>query len=312
MKKVVSVVLALVMVLSFVCGAVAEEKGKIGVLLPSLAFDFQAQMAAGVKRAADEFGYGYQEVDYNFDAELQLSGAETLAASGVKGYYGIFVNAESANEMFAKYPEIGVISQAMDVKAQGFIVNDYAKLGEQFVEAMDNFRKEKGLTGGQVAAIWLTTCEVVDSDFYNAMVTMKGIMTAYCEKEGLAYVSDQFADNDEQASNISEQLLNAYPDLRYIFCFNNGFAIVAANEITAAVPDASEYFVFSSEGDPESFRLIASGTSPYRACAYNDIEQSGYDTGLQLINWIEKGTLENVVVTRQLVDSRNVKDFTEK
>lgn len=312
MKKAVGMILALVLVLSLMGGAVAEEKEKIGVLLPSLAFDFQAQMAAGVKRAAEEFGYGYQEVDYNFDAELQLSGAETLAASGVKGYYGIFINAESANEMFRKYPEIGVISQAADVEAQGFIANDYAKLGEQFVEALDHFRKENGLEGGQVAAVWLATCEVVDSDFNNAMVTMKGIMEEYCQAEGLEYVSDQFADTDEQASNISEQLLNAYPDLRYIFCFNNGYAIVAANEITSAVPDSSEYFVFSSEGDPESFRLISSGDSPYRACAYNDIEQSGYETGLQLINWVENGKLENVVVIRQLVDARNVKDFIKE
>lgn len=309
MKRIFAIGLALVLTMALVSAAVAAETPKLGTLLPSLAFDFQAQMAAGVKRAADEFGYGYQEVDYNFDAELQLSGAETLAASGVMAYYGIFINAESANAMFEKYPEIGVISQAMDVNAQGFILNDYAKLGEQFVEAMDYFRKENGIDGGQVAAIWLTTCEVVDSDFYNAMVTMKGIMEAYCEAEGLEFVSDQFADNDEQASNITEQLLNAYPDMRYLFCFNNGFAIAAANEITAGVKDSSDYFVFSSEGDPESFRLIASGTSPYRGCAYNDIEQSGYDTGLQLINWIENGVLEDVVVTRQLVDARNVADF---
>ncbi len=312
MKKVIGIALALVLVLTLIGGAVAEEKGKIGVLLPSLSFDFQAQMAAGVKRAAEEFGYGYQEVDYNFDAELQLSGVETLAVSGVKGYYGIFVNAESANAMFEKYPDIGVISQAMDVKANGFIVNDYQKLGEQFVETVDNFRKEKGIQGGQMAAVWLHACEVVGSDFNNAMVTMKKTMEDYCTAQGIEYVSDQFADNDEEASNIAEQLFNAHPDLRYLFCLNNGFAIVAANEITSAAPDVSEYLIFSSEGDPESFRLIASGTSPYRACAYNDIEQSGYDTGLQLINWVENGKLENVVVTRELVDSRNVQDFIKE
>jgi ABC-type sugar transport system substrate-binding protein len=182
-------------------------------------------------------------------------------------------------------------------------------MGRQFVEAVDRFRKEKGIEGGQMAAIWLHACEVVGSDFNNAMVDMKAIMDEYCKAEGLEFVSDQFADTDEEASNITEQLLNAYPDLRYLFCFNNGFAIVAANEITAAVPDVSEHFIFSSEGDPESFRLISSGTSPYRACAYNDIEQSGYDTGLQLINWIENGKLENVVVTRQLVDASNVAEF---
>jgi ABC-type sugar transport system substrate-binding protein len=138
---------------------------------------------------------------------------------------------------------------------------------------------------------------------------MKEIMLEYCSANGVEFVSDQFVDTDEEASNVTEQLLNAYPNLRYLFCFNNGFALVAANEIMAAVPDAREYFVFSSEGDAESFRTIGTGTSPYRACAYNNIEQSGYEAGLQLINWGENGKIENVVVTRQLVDSRNVKEF---
>jgi ABC-type sugar transport system substrate-binding protein len=285
------------------------DKAKIGVLLPSLSFDFQAQMAAGVKRAAAEKGYGYQEVDYNFDAELQLSGAETLAASGVLAYYGIFLNLEAGNVSLTEHPEVAVISQAMDVDANAFMLNDYKVMGQQFVESLDYFRKENNVEGGQIAAIWLTGCEVVGTEFNTAMVDMKNIMTEYCKANGLEFVSDQFADTDEQASNITEQLLNAYPKLRYMFCFNNGFALVAANEIMSAVPDAGEYFVFSSEGDPESFRTIKSGTSPYRACAYNNIEQSGYEAGLQLVNWIENGKIENVVVTRTLVDSRNIQDF---
>lgn len=285
------------------------EKPKIGTLMPSLSFDFQAQMAAGVKRAAAEFGYEYQEVDYNFDAELQISGAEVLAASGVKAYYAIFLNLESANASLAEHPEIAVISQSMDVNARAFMENDYKTLGRQFVDALDHFRKENNIEDGQIAALWMTPCEIVGSEFNLAMVDMKEIMLEYCRANSLEFVSDQFVDLPEEASNVTEQLLNAYPRFRYLFCFNNGTALAAANEIMSAVPNAREYFVFSSEGDAESFRTIGTGTNPYRACAYNNIEQSGYEAGLQLINWVENGKIENVVVTRQLVDSRNIKEF---
>ena len=137
------------------------------------------------------------------------------------------------------------------------------------------------------------------------------IIDQWCAEKGgdFEFVASFFPKNDEEASDVTAQVLNGYPDVKFFFCFNNGYAIAASNEISAAVSDTSDYFVFSSEGDPESFRLISSGTSPYRACAYADIEESGYQTGLQLIRWIEEGEIENVVVTKVLVDSRNVDEY---
>ena len=85
-------------------------------------------------------------------------------------------------------------------------------------------------------------------------------------------VSEFYPKDDEEAANMTTQILNATPDVKFFFCFNNGFAIAAANEITAAVPDVSDYLVFSSEGDEESFRL-------------------------------------NVVVEKDLIDARNVQEY---
>lgn len=285
------------------------EKGKIGALLPSLSWDFQAQMATGIRRAAEEFGYGYQEVDYNSDAELQLSGAETLLSSGVKAYYGIFFNTESANEIFAQHPEVATISQAPNVNANAFIREDYAGIANQFIECLDRYRTENNLEGGDMAAMWLTGSEVEDSQDYLTKMILRDIMTEYCEANGLNFVSDQYPKDDEEAANVTEQLMNAYPDLRYIFCFGSGLAISASNEIASAVSNVDEYFVFASEGNPESFRLIASEDSPYRGLAYNDIEESGYQTGLQLINWIENNTIEDVIINRTLVDESNVSEY---
>ena len=96
-----------------------------------------------------------------------------------------------------------------------------------------------------------------------------------------------------------------------LFCFNNGYAIAAANEISSARPNTDGYFVFSSEGDEETFRLIGSGSSPLRGCTYMDIEASGYEVGKHLIDWVENGNLVNVIVNRELVDARNIAEFAK-
>lgn len=290
----------------------AAPKGKIGVILPSLSFDFQLQMHNGVQRAANEKDYEFMPYDYNFDGELMLTGLDTLKASNVKGLYAIFLAPESASDFMKSNPDIGVLTQgAMVDGCQACTVNDYVKLGEQFVESLDRFVTENNITSGEIGALWLETCENQDSDYYTAKEDIKAVINKWCEGKDFTIVAEYYPADDEAAANCTAQMLNANPNLKAVFAFNNGYAITAANEIAASVADASDYFVFSSEGDPESFRLIESGTSPYRACAYADIEESGYQVGLQLINWIENGVLEDVTVTKVLVDSSNAAEFIQ-
>lgn len=288
------------------------EKAKLGALLPSLSFDFQLQMNNGIQRAAEEFGYEYMAYDYNFDNEMMLSGLDTMKASNVKGMYGIFLAPETATDFMESNPDIGVLTQGEVIEgAQAGTINDYVTLAEQFVDSLDQFVTENNITSGEIGALWLETCENEDSEYYTAKEDIKAVINAWCEGKDFTFTAEFFPADDETAANNTAQILNANPNLRALFCFNNGYAIAAANEISASVPDTSDYFVFSSEGDPESFRLISSGTSPYRACAYMDIEESGYQVGLQLINWIENGTMENVIVEKVLIDSRNVADYLE-
>lgn len=332
MKKLFAILLCLAMILGLVaCGAPAEEpktdapaeapktdapaeepKAKLGAMIASLSFDFQLQMSNGIQRAADEFGYEYMPYDYNFDTEQMLSGLDTLKASDVKAMYGLFIAPESAIDFMKSNPDIGVLTQGGVVDgAQAGTINDYVALAEQFVEALDIFVTENNITSGEIGALWLEVCENQDNEYYAAKEDIKAVINEWCEGKDFSITAEYYPADDEAAANCTAQMLNSNPNVKAVFAFNNGYAITAANEIAASVPDTSEYFVFSSEGDPESFRLIQSGTSPYRACAYMDIEASGYQVGLQLINWIENGVLENVIVEKVLIDSRNVAEFIQ-
>ena len=330
MKKLIAMLLCLSMLFALpACGNQAEEnnaglsggstdapsqaaggKGKIGGLYASLSFDFQLQMSNGIERAAKEHGYEYVSYDYNFDSENMLSGLDTLKASDVKGLYGLFLAPESATDFMKSNPDIGVLTQGEIVDgALACTVNDYIALADQFVEALDQFVTQNNITSGEIGALWLESCENQDSEYYTAKEDIKDVINQWCEGKDFTFTVEFYPPDDESAANYTAQILNANPNLRALFCFNNGYATAAANEISASVPDTSEYFVFSSEGDAESFRLIQSGTSPYRACAYMDIEASGYQVGLQLINWVENGAMENVIVEKVLVDSNNVADY---
>lgn len=335
MKKFLAIVLSAVMLLSLAaCGGSAssapaastpaastpaddassapapKSDKKIGACAASLSFDFQIQMSNGIERAAKEHGYEYMVYDYNFDAEQMLSGLETLAASDVGAMYGLFLAPESATDFMKSHPEIGVLTQGEIVDgALACTENDYIALANQFVEALDRYVTENNITEGGITGLWLEPCENEDSEYYGAKEDIKAVINEWCEGKDFYFESDFYPADDEEAANTTAQILNATPDVKFFFCFNNGYAIAAANEIGSATSDANGYFVFSSEGDPESFRLIDSGTSAYRACAYMDIEESGYQVGLQLINWVENGKMENVIVSKDLVDISNVKDY---
>lgn len=334
MKKFIAILMCLAMVLALAaCGGnaapaateapkadapaapeAAAPKAKIGACVMSLSYDFQLQMCNGVERAAKEKGYEAMIYDFNADNEQMLTGLDTLKASNVKALYGLFTAPQAASTFMLENPEIGVLTQGQQVEGcQAWTVNDYVKLGEQFVEALDYHVQEKGVTGGNVAALWLDNCQNPDNDYFQAKKDIEAQIIAWCDAhEGFEYKhSEYYPLDDEGAANMTAQIMNADSEAKFFFCFNNGYGIAAANEIASAVADTSEYFVFTSEGDPEVFRLIGSGTSPLRACAYANIEESGYQVGLQLINWVENGTMENVAVAKDLVDIRNVADYAK-
>lgn len=329
MKKLLAIILSLVMLLSLAaCGtsekpaaeggnaaapAANADKGKIGACVMSLSYDFQLQMCNGIERAAAENGYEAMIYDYNADTEQMLTGLDTMKASNVKALYGLFTAPEAASSFMHENTDIGVLMQGQMVDGcQARTVNDYITLANQFVESLEYFVTENGVTEGKIAAMWLDNCQNPDSDYYAAKQDIEKVITDWCADKNFEYVpSENYPADEEAAANMTAQIMNANPDVNVFFCFNNGYGIAAANEIASAVPDVSNYFVFASEGDPEVFRQIANESSPFRACAYANVEESGYRVGMQLINWVENGVMEDVAVAKDLVDIRNVADYAE-
>lgn len=321
MKKLLCLFTAMTMVFALAaCGnggadqpgsaAPDAEKAKLGIVVPDLNNAFCSQMAGGIERAAAENGYEVVTVKSNADPEADVASIENMDASGVKAYYGLHIGVDSIGDLLKnQYPQIGCLTQTTFDGEAAHVVEDYHNIAVIFCESLDAFIEEKGMESVEICGIWLSNCLIQGTAEYEGYTTITGYIEEHYAGTNVTYVTSQYPQNAEEAGNYTETLLNGYENARVFFCYNNDFAIATANTISAAVSDSADYYVFSSETDDESFRLIADDSSPYRGAASGDTEETGYQVGLQLINWVENGTMENVPVVKTLCDWRNVSDF---
>ena len=83
MKKLLSILIALVMLLSVAAFAQAEEPLKVGFSLPLMTFPFYVRMYEQFMEEAEQRGWEVTFVDGNLDAGTQMNGCQDLINSGV-------------------------------------------------------------------------------------------------------------------------------------------------------------------------------------------------------------------------------------
>lgn len=317
MKKIVAILLAVMMVLSFTACAQksnnkpADAKAKLGVVVPDLNNSFCIAMDTGVKRAAAEKGYEVFEYVTEMNPENDVNSVEMLASNGVKAYYGLHMVGQSVGDVLkTKYTDIGCFSQTVFDGATQALNDDFNIVAEQFIASLDKFMKENGLTEAEIVGIWLGNAQIEGTTEYVQYNAFMNKIQSYYANSGVKYVQSEYPADAEGVANTVETLMLS-TKATVFFCHNNDYAITTANTITSAVADTKNYFIFATEGDNETYRLIADSKSPYRAASVADTEETGYQIGLQLVNWVENGKMEPVSVSRTLVDWTNVAEYNK-
>ncbi|MBO4358904.1 MAG: hypothetical protein J5796_03795 [Erysipelotrichaceae bacterium] len=320
MKKLLSVLLVLILAVSLAAcsnggegggeGGGDEVKAKIGVSTISLDNDYCIQMNDGIVAAAEDKGYETMTISAFFDAEQELAALDQLAANDVKAMYFLGGATEAlVNERNSKYEGLGIFAQGYADGVEAWLVEDNDGIINAFLEAVDKYAAETGVTEAQVVGIFPAGSDAEGSQQYETLKSFIATAQNHFEGTGIEFANYYISNDAEGVSNMVETILNTYEKPRYFFCYNNDFAIVAANTLTSAVKDTSEYLVYSSEGDATSLGMIADPSSPYRGCALGNTYNTGYNIGLQLVNWVENGVMENVPAQKDFVDWTNVADF---
>ncbi|MBQ6559360.1 MAG: hypothetical protein IJL85_00860 [Erysipelotrichaceae bacterium] len=320
MKKLLSILLVLLVAMSLAAcnngggneggGETVEEKAKVGVSTISLDNDYCIQMNDGIIAAAKDKGYETMTLEGYFDAEKELANLDQMAAGGVKAMYflgGATVGV--AAERDAQYEGLGIFSQGYADGVDAWLVEDNEGIINAFLDAVDRFAAETGLNDAVVVGIFPAGSDNEDSQGYETLQYFINTCKSHFEGTGLEFGNYYVCNDTEEVSNTVDTILNTYESPKIYFCYNNDFAIVTSNTLVSAVKDTSDYLVYSSEGDDTSLGMIADAASPYRGCALGSTYGTGYAIGLQLVNWIENGKMENVPAVKEYVDWTNVGDY---
>lgn len=236
-------------------GASAGEVKKIGLSVSNLQADYFNQIKIGVEEYAREKGIAVITVDAKNDSATQVSQVQDLLTQDIDAFIYIPAGAAAAAVPTRLAREAGIPVVNVDRNADGapgdtFIATDNA------TSAYEVCKHIIGLAGGEGKMLMVhgqkgTTPEVERT---------KGCMQAIEEHPGVELVAQQWSDQWSQAEglNITQNLLQANPDVSIIFAQADALALGAAQAIK--VSGVSErVYLGGFDGDTTALPILAQG-----------------------------------------------------
>lgn len=240
----------------------ASGEAEYAVILKTQATDFWVKMWKGVEAQAQEMGikvdiYAAQNEE---DTEGQLTILENCIA---KGYKGIAI---------APLSSVNLISAVAEATKKGITIVD---IDEKF--DMDELQKQGGavvgfVTTDNIAVGAKGAQHIVDNVDKGSKVAIiegkagnasgenrkQGAQETF-EAGGLTVVGSQPADWDRQkALDIAASFIQQNPDLKGIYCCNDGMALGALQAVINA-DKLGEILVVGTDGDTEAVESVNAG-----------------------------------------------------
>lgn len=233
----------------------AQEVERLGLAVSNLQADYFNQIKIGVEAYAAEKGIEVITVDAKNDSATQVSQVQDLLSQGIDALIYIPAGAAAATvpARLAKQEGIPVVN--VDRNADGepgdtFIATDNA------ASAYDVCDHIIGLAGGEGQMLMIhgqrgTTPEVLRTE---------GCMKAIEENPGVELVAEQWSEQWSQAEglDITQNLLQANPDVTLIFAQADGLAMGAAQAVRVAGVDQRIY-IGGFDGDTTALPVLAEG-----------------------------------------------------
>ncbi len=318
-KKLLAGILCAAMTVGMSVPAMAEESGdaEYAVILKTQATDFWVKMWKGVEAEAEAKGV---KVDlYAAQSEEDLEGQLAILESCIsKGYKGIAIAPLSSVNVLpgiAEATEKGITIVDVDEKFdetelenQGgacvaYVATDNVAVGNkggQFI--VDNVDE-----GAQVAIIEGKSGNQSSED------RAEGARKAF-EDGGLDIIGSQAADWDRQtALDVATTYIQQNPDLKGIYCCNDGMALGAIQAVINA-DKVGEILVVGTDGDTEAVESIAA--EQLSATVAQDPAQIGASSLDLLIDAVENGTTaevgtfpEKTPIDSVLITAENAADY---
>ena len=224
--------------------ASAKDVKKIGLAVSNLQADYFNQIKIGVEAYAKQKGIQVITVDAKNDSATQISQVQDLLTQGIDAFIYIPAGAAAAAvptrlAKEAGIPVVNVDRNANEAPGDTFIATDNA------TSALAGGKGNMLMIHGQKG----TTPEVERT---------KGCNKAISENPGVKLVAEQWSEQWSQAEglNITQNLLQAHPDVTLIFAQADGLALGAAQAIK--VSGASQrIYLGGFDGDTTALPILA-------------------------------------------------------
>ncbi|XZH18933.1 ribose ABC transporter substrate-binding protein RbsB [Clostridium perfringens] len=232
-KKIFSVGLMLMMLMTSFIGCGRDNKPKIGMVLSTLNNPFFVNMKDGAEKEAEKLGYDLVVLDSQNDPAKERANVEDLVQLGVVALLinptdsdAVVKTVEVANK--SNIPVITLDRQANGGKITSHIASDNIKGGEMAAEyVLDKFKDEKGpINVVEIQGIpGASATRDRGEGFHNIMD----------KNDKFNFVSIQAADFDRQKGlQVMENIIQANPNIQVVFAHNDEMALGAVKAIKAS------------------------------------------------------------------------------
>lgn len=281
-KKIFSVGLMLMMLMTSFIGCGRDNKPKIGMVLSTLNNPFFVNMKDGAEKEAEKLGYDLVVLDSQNDPAKERANVEDLVQLGVIALLinptdsdAVVKTVEVANK--SNIPVITLDRQANGGKITSHIASDNIKGGEMAAEyVLDKFKDEKGpINVVEIQGIpGASATRDRGEGFHNIMD----------KNDKFNFISIQAADFDRQKGlQVMENIIQANPNIQVVFAHNDEMALGAVKAIKTSGINA---LVIGFDGNDDAKDSIDANEMTATIAQQPDLIGA---LGVELANKIYKG-----------------------
>ncbi|MDK0779597.1 ribose ABC transporter substrate-binding protein RbsB [Clostridium perfringens] len=281
-KKIFSVLLMLMMLMTSFIGCGRDNKPKIGMVVSTLNNPFFVNMKDGAEKEAKKLGYDLVVLDSQNDPAKERANVEDLVQLGVIALLinptdsdAVVKTVEVANK--SNIPVITLDRQANGGKITSHIASDNIKGGEMAAEyVLDKFKDEKGpINVVEIQGIpGASATRDRGEGFHNIMD----------KNDKFNFISIQAADFDRQKGlQVMENIIQANPNIQVVFAHNDEMALGAVKAIKASGINA---LVIGFDGNDDAKDSIDANEMTATIAQQPDLIGA---LGVELTNKIYKG-----------------------
>ena len=338
MKKLISMLLALAMVLCFAACSKTEapaadaaqtetqtdsaqetteaaetpaenEKLVIAYSVPSLANEFWVNWTDAMRAECEELGYDFIVEDAKSDVSNQVTQMENWITRGVNAIIIAPVDAEaiqaSVDEAMSEgIPVINAATKLTNYTA--YVGVDQYYYGEQIGKAAAAWVNENLADKEEVKVAILT-----DSTQKNMITRTEGIKAGLAEAKNIVIVAEQDAYTSDAGMSAAENILQANPDLDGFVGINDSAMCGAYQATITFGADTTNMFLVACDGNAEALDYIKQGTC-YRASVAIDVAATAHLNLWQAIDAAQGKTVEDVKTQVTPVTPENVDAWLQK